>query len=177
MPKEKVAILIDGSNFYYKLKDLNLHDQLKFDFNSFSKYLANGDKIVDKKYYIGSVRKNKNKKSLQMHADQQKLFAHLKKHGFYYKLGYLLETKGKYHEKGVDVQIAIDLLAHAYENTVDKISLVSSDTDLIPAIKKSLSIGVKVEYVGFSHSKSVALVASCPTSILLTKTELQKYIT
>ena len=36
MQQERALILIDGSNFYFKLRDLKLHQLLTFDFTSFS---------------------------------------------------------------------------------------------------------------------------------------------
>jgi hypothetical protein len=50
-----------------------------------------------------------------MLAGQQKLFANLKRHSCQYVLGYLLKTDGKYHEKGEDVHIAVDMLVAAYD--------------------------------------------------------------
>ena len=100
----------------------------------------------------------------------------MKTHKFYYELGYLLKSNGKFHEKGVDVHLAVDLLSNAYENKIDKFILISSDTDLIPAISKTMSIGKTVEYIGFSHQPSIALVAKCTTSRLLTQTEISQFV-
>lgn len=58
MSKKRCMVLIDGSNFYFKLKDLKLHDELKFDFSSFAKMLCGEGKIVDSLYYVGAVRTN-----------------------------------------------------------------------------------------------------------------------
>lgn len=111
-----------------------------------------------------------------MFANQQRLLAQLKKHGVKYSLGYLLRSESKFHEKGVDVNIAVDMLVAAYENMADKIILVSSDTDLIPAVKKVREKGKNVEYIGFSHQPSVAMVANCSSSRLLTKDDLKKFV-
>lgn len=112
-----------------------------------------------------------------MFANQRRLLAQLKKHKFRYSLGYLLKSGGRYHEKGVDVNIAVDMLVATYENLCDKIILVSSDTDLIPAIKKAKEKGKIVEYIGFSHQASVAMVANCSSSRLLTKEDLVRFVT
>ena len=69
--------------------------------------------------------------------------------------------------KGVDVNIAVDLLVATYENLSDRLILVSSDTDLLPAIAEQKKEQI-VEYVGF-YKPSVALVATCLASRLLTK--------
>src|SRR5260370_16502721 len=71
-------------------------------------------------------------------------------------------------EKGVDVNIAVDMLVVAYENLADRLYLVSSDTDLIPAVKKAQEKGKTVIYVGFSHKLSAAMVASCKETRPLT---------
>lgn len=173
---ERCIILIDGSNFYFKLKDLKLHNLLRFDFSTFSKFLAGSKKIIEIKYYIGRVRQDGTKHADILLANQQKLFEALKRHHIVYTLGYLLKTNGKFHEKGVDVQIAIDMLVAAYEDQCDRIILVSSDTDLSPAIKKAQKKGKIVEYVGFSHMPSVAMVRYCKQSRILSKDDLLPFV-
>lgn len=176
MKQERVLILIDGSNFFFKLKDLRLHRLLKFDFDKFAKYLAKSNKIVESRYYVGRVRQDGTNKSKQLFDGQQKLIGRLKKSNFRYCLGYLLKNDGIYHEKGVDVQVAIDLVIAAYENICDRIILISSDTDLMPAIKKAQQKGKIVEYIGFSHMPSVAMVSCCKESRLIAKDEIDQFI-
>lgn len=74
------------------------------------------------------------------------------------------------------MHIAVDMLVAAYENTCDRIILVSSDTDLEPAIEKAKEKGKIVEYVGFSHKPSVAMVRFCSESRLLTKEDVLPFI-
>ena len=57
--KEKVAIYIDGSNFYGYLKDkeINFPKGIKFDFKSFINFLVGSKrKLVSKRYYTGPLR-------------------------------------------------------------------------------------------------------------------------
>ncbi len=176
MKQERCIILIDGSNFYFKLKDLALSNLLDFDFSSFGKTLCREHKIVKTVYYIGKVRTDGSNKANKMLADQQRLFAHLRKHRVIYSLGYLLKSNGIFHEKGVDVNIAVDMLIATYENLCDRIILLSSDTDLLPAIKQARKKGKAVTYVGFSHRPSVAMVATCSDARLLTKEDLAQHI-
>lgn len=122
------------------------------------------------------MRQDGSKKSKQLFDSQQKLIGCLKKSNYRYCLGYLLKNDGVYHEKGVDVQIAIDIVIAAYENICDRIILVSSDTDLLPAIKKAQQKGKTVEYIGFSHMPSVAMVSRCKESRLITKDEIESLI-
>lgn len=150
---------------------------LEFDFSKFAESLSKDFELVSTTYYIGKIKTNKSKVSLKMQANQQKLFAHLKTQKIFYSLGYLLKSGGKYHEKGVDVNIAVDMLVCAYENTADKIILVSSDTDLLPAILKAKEKGKSIEYIGFSHQPSLAMIANCTNSQLLTKNQLEPFLT
>ena len=172
----KCIILIDGSNFYFKLKDLKLQNLLNFDFSGFAKLLAKDNEIVTANYYIGAVKTDGTKTTQKFFDNQRKLLSHLKKHKYSYTLGYLLRSDGVFHEKGVDVNIAVDILVAAYENIADRIILVSSDTDLLPAIKKAREKGKFIEYVGFFHKPSLAMKAKCSLSRLLTKTDLLKFI-
>ena len=177
MKPERAIILIDGSNFYYKLRDIHLHKLLTFDFTRFTKSLIGKDTLTSATYYVGKVRTDGTEKTKHMHADQQRLFAHLRKHKYHFSLGYLLKSDGVFHEKGVDVNIAVDMLVATYESLADTIYLVSSDTDLIPAIQKAQQKGKKVVYVGFSHKLSYALVANCRETRTLTREMLELFLT
>jgi uncharacterized LabA/DUF88 family protein len=169
MTQERTIIIIDGSNFYFKLKDLRLHQLLSFDFSHFATSLIGSKSLVHATYYVGAVRTDGTAKTQKLFNDQRRLLAHLKMHKFTYSLGYLLKSNGVFHEKGVDVHIAVDILVSAYENLCDTIYLVSSDTDLIPAIQKAQEKGKRIVYVGFSHKLSNALVAKCTETYTLTK--------
>lgn len=74
------------------------------------------------------------------------------------------------------MNIAVDILVAVYENLADRIILVSSDTDLLPAVKKAKEKGKSVEYVGFSHKPSLAMVANCSVSRLLSKEEITPFV-
>jgi len=176
MSKKRCIVLIDGSNFYFKLKDLRLHNLLDFDFTGFASKLAKDQEIVHATYYVGKVRTDGTEHTQKLFNNQRKLLAHLKKHSFLYSLGYLMKSDSKMHEKGVDVNIAVDILVATYENLCDRIILVSSDTDLLPAIKKAKEKRKIVEYVGFSHKVSVAMVANCSESTLLKKEDLPPFV-
>lgn len=172
--KQQPAILIDGSNFYFKLSDLGLGEQTAFAFDKFATFLSRS-KSSWARYYVGGVKTSRSIKSKRMHAQQQRLLAHLKKCHFSYYLGYLLKSDGVYKEKGVDVQIAVDMVCQSYENQVNNFFLVSSDSDLIPAVEVAQSQGKIVTYVGFKHKPSYSLLQTCRRSILLTKEDLEPF--
>lgn len=176
--KERVFIIIDGNNFYHRLKETIQSEArlLDFRYRDFADWLARGREIIQKKYYVGVVRaKLDDKKGQRMRSDQQKLFAKLRKDDWALEYGYLLSADGKYHEKGVDVQIAVDILIGAYEDLYDTAVLVTSDTDLIPALAKAREKGKKVEYIGFSHKPSYGLITHSDVRRLLTKEDIEQF--
>lgn len=175
--RKRVSIFIDGGNFYHlALKKLGVREE-NFDFEKFALYLAQGRTIVGKHYYVGTVRERMGDiRSREAMSRQAKLFTRLVKDGWdvhtsklrhrteditidqrvadWKKLRSLGIEKISFErsrEKGIDVQIATDLLLQALDDSYDVAILVSSDADLIPAI-----VGVRnrlkkyVEYVGFS---------------------------
>lgn len=176
--QERVAILIDGSNFYHRLKEIfrDKRSLLDFHYNDFGKWLAGSGMVVEKKYYIGVIRtKPDDKRGQELRRNQQRLFSLLRKDGWVISYGYILESDDGMHEKGVDVQIAVDLLVGAYENKYDTAILVSSDTDLLPAITKVRSMRKKIAYIGFSQKPSYALITHSDIRRLLVKEDLDHF--
>ncbi|MFH1412866.1 MAG: hypothetical protein ABIG10_02450 [bacterium] len=43
---KRVAIYIDGSNLYHKLKDLNVNNTIRFDYLGFANFLARGRTVT-----------------------------------------------------------------------------------------------------------------------------------
>ncbi|MHB8362825.1 MAG: NYN domain-containing protein [Patescibacteria group bacterium] len=176
LSEKKSIVLIDGSNFYFKLKDLGFHNLLNFNFTEFVKLISHSSNVVSPCYYVGRIKQDRTKHTQKLFDGQQKLLAQLKKHSIVYSLGYLMKSNGIFHEKGVDIQMAVDMLVASYENSCDRIILVSSDTDLLPAIKKAQERGKIIEYIGFSHKPSIAMVSTCSESKLLTKDEISTLV-
>lgn len=176
---ERVFIIIDGSNFYHRLKEMfnKGDDLLEFNYGLFGEWLAGGRKIISQKYYIGVIRaKPDDEKGQLLRRNQQRLFSKLCKVGWGIERGYILNSEGERHEKGVDVHIAVDILSGAYENLYDTVILVSSDTDLIPALAKSRLMKKKVEYVGFSHKPSYGLIMHSDIRRLITQNDIEKFL-
>jgi uncharacterized LabA/DUF88 family protein len=176
---DRVAVFIDRSNFYHRLKDLGIFDTARFNYRGLAEWLAGGRPVMYCGYYVGVVRaKPGDTKAEAMRNQQVNLFNNLqsKRQRFVVQRGYIMENKGVYHEKGVDVKIAVDLLASAYENHYDAAILLSSDTDLIPAIRKVRTLGKAVEYIGFAHRPSLGIQKHVDLSRLLIRAELEPFV-
>ncbi len=169
----KSIVIFDGSNFYYKLKSLNLSHTSQFDYHRFALHLNQSQQLVAAYYCIGKIKAaQEDIKARTMMAKQQSLATRLQKEGFVIQYGFLLKTDSHYKEKGVDIQIAVDLMRGAYRNEYNSVYLVSSDSDLVPAIREVQSVGKHVVYVGFEHKPSFALLKTARESRLLTKNDL-----
>jgi len=177
--KERVAIYIDGSNFYNYLKDkeINFPKGVKFDFNAFVNFLLNERECVSKRYYVGIFRNiDGSKKSEELVKGQQKFLSRIENDGFTIKRGRIMRHTGKdYKEKGTDVKIATDLIIGAVDDLYDTAIIVSSDTDLIPAIKYVKYKKKRLEYVGFSHAPSFGMQKYADFSILLLPKDIENF--
>jgi hypothetical protein len=81
--EERVFIIIDGSNFYHRLKELGFENLLNFNYRKFVQFLLAKRKLVLKKYYIGAVRTEEgNPKSYEMWRNQRILLGKLQKEGW-----------------------------------------------------------------------------------------------
>lgn len=174
---KRAFLIIDGGNFYQKLKKLEFKSLLEFNYKGFARWLAKNDKLLDSGYYVGQIREeSKNIKSKKLKQNQDRLFASLLTQGFFIKTGYILKSDGVYVEKGVDVQMAVDICMKAVRNEYDKLILVSSDTDLIPAVKEVKAIGKIVEYVGFDMNPSFAMIRFSSSRTLLKREDLLPFV-
>ena len=173
---EKVIVVIDGSNLYYKLKSLKIKHTAKFNYMGLVNYLLKSRKLIMCTYYIGVVKAARSDNLGQKLVKQQvNLFNHLNSQGIKVEKGFIMKTGQSYHEKGVDVKMSVDMLVGAYENTYDTVILVSSDTDLIPVIKIVKTKGKKIEYIGFAHEPSFGVGRYATISKLLLKKDLLKF--
>lgn len=175
----KIAIFIDGSNFYSKLKEVKIKHTSHFDYHGFISYLTKNVKPVYVGYYVGQIRKEKNNpKSDLLYANQQKLFAHLQTNIPEVKIvrGHIQNYNGIYKEKGVDVRLALNFYSLAVENKFDKAILISSDSDLVPAVRMVQAKKKAVEYIGFSHNTSMALIKECKSKRILAYDDILPFV-
>ena len=176
--KEKVAVYIDGSNTYRRLKESGIPEKdTRFDYSAFVEYLIGNRQLISKRYYIGLVKNFNNLDKVEkMVKSQQKFLTSLESENFNIKRGRIMYDSNSIREKGVDVKLAVDLVVGAVDNLYDTAIVISSDTDLIPAIKYITSAkNKKVEYIGFSNKPSFGLLKESSERRLFSKTDLLKF--
>jgi len=167
--QERVVIFIDGSNFYFGLK--NLFGRANIDFQKFSQILAENRKLIRTYYYNAPIIKELDE---DRYRRQQKFFERLKNTPYLtLKLGRLVNRNGVYVEKGIDIKIAIDMLNLAYNNVYDTAILVSGDGDFVDAVEGVKDLGKHVEHAYFQSGQSQHLRQSCDRYIKLTRELLE----
>lgn len=167
-------VIFDGSNFYHKSKQLAPDVHLThFKYRKLAEIIANS-KFLDIEYCIGEIRREQgNKKSLSIYDGQMALFHNLRQQNITIHKGFMMKHGNIYTEKGIDVKMATDILRGAFLDEYDECYVISSDTDIIPAIRCAIDIKKKtVVYVGFENFISKALRAHCSKTVIINKTQL-----
>ena len=180
-------VYIDGQNFLYKVSEI----LVKYDFindkqelnaidiwSLFEKLFPNEELEI---YFFGVTKIKRRSdlgqeildKSIRFSDNLRRVRSNLSKQNITYIEAGKLKIRDsdvckncgskdyRYQEKGVDVGIAVNMVKDALMNNVDRIILVSSDTDLIPAILCAKRADKNVTYVGFSKRLTRALVNEC----------------
>jgi len=180
--KRRVAVFIDGSNLYFKLRTLIPHkmDFIRYNYRELIMSLLHDDETLKYAgYYVGVVRDTKrtknHEKTLELVKNQQKLFDQLRHQKLDIAKGYLLERDGRYFEKGVDVRLAVDIVTMAQAKQYDIGIVISSDTDLIPAMQAAQKLKRTIVYVGFEHQPSLALIRQADRTHLLSRKQAERY--
>jgi len=80
--------------------------------------------------------------------------------------------KVSFKEKGVDVRLAIDIMADVCDGKTKTIFLASSDSDMIPVVREAQKRKCRVIYVGFATQPNHGLIVACDQSILFRDDEI-----
>lgn len=78
----------------------------------------------------------------------------------------------KFQEKGVDVGLAIDLVRDAILKKCDRVVLLSSDTDLLPALQIVKEENIDMTYISFAEQATVSLVKVSNHHIVLSDKDI-----
>lgn len=172
---KRKLVIFDGSNFFHRVKALCSDFHLtNFDHRKLAELICGDKDCLSVEYCIGEIKMGGSEKTKRLYDGQQKLFYNLGSQRILIKRGVMLKTGNIYHEKGVDVRIAIDILRGALKNEYDICYVVSSDMDLVPAIKDARRSKKDVIYVGFENSISNALQYNSTKTFIITKDILNK---
>ena len=95
------------------------------------------------------------------------------------KSGVLFKNKNGralvFDEKGVDVKMAVDMVALTCDGNLNTAILASSDSDLLPAIKEIIKRGKECIYIGFESSPNKGMSYSVSRTRLIRNSEIIKH--
>ena len=147
---ERVMIFIDGSNLYHSLK--NIFGKTDLDIGKFSYKLLGRRKLTRIYYYNAKVGI---KEEPERYRHQQGFFAGINAIPYSeLRLGRLVYTNWPSvppYEKGIDVQLATDMLSHSFRNNYDVAVLVAGDNDFVGALQAIKDNGKHVEVALFGR--------------------------
>jgi len=185
----QTILLIDGENIKGKIrsvfKDADKEKPIwhEYDFRGLLDKVLDGIRIDRKVFYFARIKEHEEsrEKSRQLIEEQRRLKTHLEKQGFEVILsgrvrGQFEDGQGGkkvlvFKEKGVDVKIAVDMVSLSCDKKVREIILVSSDSDLQPAIKEVRDRKVGCVYLGFESQPNKGLTFTTNRTILIRNAE------
>ncbi len=150
---ERVMIFIDGSNLYHSLK--NFFKRTDLDIGKLSNKLLDKRRLVRIYYYNARVGL---KEEPERYHDQQKFFASVNAIPYSElrlgRLVYFNWPNSPPYEKGVDIQLATDMITHSFKGNYDVAVLVAGDNDYVGAIQAVKDNGKNLEVALFGKESS-----------------------
>lgn len=173
----KTIAYIDGQNFLYKVAErvvasglaTNKQEVSAVDIPYILERIFPNEQLEIRYYGVAKIRQQRDygeeiqEKSIQFADNLRRMRNCLAKTGVEFRATGVLKVRDrdeckkcgatdyKFQEKGVDVGLAVDIVSDSLRNQVDRIVLVSSDTDLVPAIKIAKEASKDITYVGFDN--------------------------
>ena len=150
---ERVMIFIDGSNLYHSLKAF--FKRTDIDIGKFCQKLVDRRRLIRIYYYNAIVGQHEEPDRFR---DQKAFFSSVAAIPYCeLRLGHLVYVNWPNtppYEKGVDVQLATDILTHNFKNNYDVAILVAGDTDFVGALQAVKDNGKHVEVVLFGKERT-----------------------
>ena len=158
-------IFIDGENLFKATKEAGF----RVSFEKLINFLSKGFNLIRVYYYTGIPTEetwNKHKVTLKdFRIKLSKQLQFLDKlaldFNFHIITRPLVIDKGQVKEKGIDVNIASDIIWHGLSNNYDAFVLISGDRDLIECLERMKDNGKRVIIANFERnmSREVKIIA------------------
>ncbi len=150
---ERVMIFIDGSNLYHSIK--NFFKRTDIDMGKLGNKLLDKRRLVRIYYYNAKVGL---KEEPERYRDQQAFFASVSAIPYCElrlgRLVYINWPNTPPFEKGVDIQLATDMITHSFKNNYDVAVLVAGDNDYVGALQAVKDNGKNVEVALFGKERT-----------------------
>lgn len=138
---ERISIYVDNSNIFKGFQKYSI----KADYEKLKNIITIGRKLNKIYLYEGVI--------YPISPEKKNWYENLtKKSGYVIKVSFDKIALNDVVEKKIDIQIAIDMVSHAYEDNYDRAILVSGDGDFVPLVKKIKELKKNIELWSFKYS-------------------------
>ena len=150
---ERVMIFLDGSNMYHSLR--HFFKRTDLDIGKFCQRILRKRRLVRIYYYNAQVGR---KEEPERFKEQKKFFDGVAAIPYMeLRLGRLVYNNwpnSPPYEKGVDVQLATDMITHSFRGNYDTAVLVAGDNDFVGALQAVKDNGKNVEVALFGKERT-----------------------
>lgn len=189
----KLVLFIDGENLKGKIKSVfrgskELRPEWHtYDFVGLFGKILQGAKTDEKVFYFAKLKEHHQtkEKSQQLIEEQRLLKTHLEMQGFKVILAGNVRGQNEnnsrnknslvFKEKGVDVKIAVDMVAQACDKKLKTAFICSSDSDLQPAIRELANRNIEIVYIGFENDPNKGMMYTTNRTILIRNSEILEF--
>ena len=150
---DRIMVFIDGSNMYHSLK--GFFKRANIDLGKFANKLLDKRRLVRIYYYNARVGL---REEPERYKNQQKFFTDVVSIPYTeLRLGRLVYNNWPHsppYEKGVDIQLATDMITHSFKDNYDVAILVAGDNDYVGALQSVKDNGKNVEVALFGKERT-----------------------
>ncbi len=150
---DRVMVFVDGSNLYHSLK--GFFNRTDIDIGKFCNKLLDKRRLIRIYYYNARVGL---KEEPERYHNQQKFFTGISAIPYCeLRLGRLVYNNwptNPPYEKGVDIQLATDMITHSFKHNYDTAVLVAGDNDYVGALQAVKDNGKHVEVALFGKEQT-----------------------
>ncbi len=151
--QERVMVFIDGSNMYHSLK--TFFNRTDIDLGRFCNKLLGKRRLIRIYYYNARVgRKEEPERYIHQRQFLDSVVAIPYTELRLGRLVYNNWPNTPPYEKGVDVQLATDMLTHSFKNNYDTAILVAGDNDFVSALQAVKDNGKHIEVALFGKEET-----------------------
>lgn len=197
MSKKQAIVYIDGENFLHRVEDSLKEEKvirkkeqiISFKLRSLLEPILSDFAIKEIRYYGTKIRTyDISNKHILEHAQimvesQRRLKRNLTNQNIQFITSGSLRVRETncsickkkslvFREKGVDVRLAVDLVAEAAKDITQIV--ISSDSDLLPALRHVKNRGGQLVYVHHSEKPNYAMIKSSHETRVFTKQQIVK---
>ena len=170
---DRVMIFIDGSNLYHSLK--TFFKRADVDIGKLGNKLLEKRRLVRIYYYNARVGR---KEEPDRYKDQQAFFNGVNAIPYTeLRLGRLVYTNwptAPPYEKGVDIQLATDMITHSYKNNYDVAILVAGDNDYVGALQAVKDNGKNIEVALFGKERTSMALRRVTDRVIIMNSKVLK---